>query len=380
VCCKSGALQASGGGNRRVNDASAQVLVVGAGPGGLAVSACLRSAGIAFRLVDLHGVPGGAYARAYAHMKLASPARYNVLPGLALESAGEYLTVEAYRHYLHAYAAHHHLEVKRGKVSRLERAATGFNVTFEQSPNTAEYKTEYKHVVVATGMFDFPRSPDVPWLNAVDAPEVLHAAAWRGPEAFRGRRLLIVGAATSAVEIAEECARAGIATTVSARDKIVKLLPQRILGRDNHDYFRLLESLPRFVMRSFCAGTRSLPGTDLGFGEFRRRGLIQVCDALVRVDGNCVAFADGARAQFDAIVLATGYRYEAGFLPAEVSRAPGLGQPLADRCESRSWANLFVVGMPCVRGLNSPFLRGIASDASWIARQISSRIGKRHAR
>jgi putative flavoprotein involved in K+ transport len=338
----------------------------------LAVSACLQSAGIAFRLVDAHGVPGGAYARAYPHMKLASPARYNALPGLTLASASEYVTVEAYRHYLHAYAAHHGLAVQRGKVSRVEKVAAGFSATLEHSSDTVHYK----FVVVATGMFDFPRVADVPGLNAADAPEVLHASTWAGPEAFRGRRLLIVGAATSAVEITEECARAGMPTTLSARGKIVKLLPQRILGRDNHDYFRLLERLPRFVMRSFCEGTRSLPGTDIGFGEFRRRGLIEVRDALLRVDGNRVTFADGTRAPFDALVLATGYRYDADFLPAEVARAPGLGQPLADGCESRSWADLFIVGMPCVRGLNSPFLRGIASDASWVAQQISRRIGK----
>jgi len=78
-------------------------------------------------------------------------------------------------------------------------------------------------------------------------------------------------------------------------------------------------------------------------------------------------------------VLATGYRYETGLLPADVARASGDGQPLADDCESRSWRNLFIVGMPCVRGLNSPFLRGIASDAAWVARQIANRSGRRHA-
>ena len=358
-----------------MSDAGAQVLVVGAGPAGLAVAASLKSVRIACRLVDLYGEPGGAYARAYAHMQLASPTRYNALPGLVLESAGEYVTVEAYRRYLRSYAAHHGLGVERGKVSRVGKTAAGFTATFEQSTDIAEYN----YVVVATGMFDFPRSPDVPGLNDGDAPEVLHAAAWKGPEAFRGRRLLIVGGATSAVEIAEECARAGLSTTVSARGKRVKLLPQRILGRDSHDYFALFENLPRFVMRSFCAGTRSLPGTDLGFREFRRSGLIQVCDALVRVDGNAVAFADGSRASFDAIVLATGHRYDTPFLPSDVARAPGLAQPLADGCESRSWAGLFVVGMPCVRGLNSSFLRGIASDASWVARQISNRMEKRLA-
>jgi len=358
-----------------VNDAGAQVLVVGAGPAGLAVCACLQSAGIAFHLVDLHGTPGGAYTRAYAQIQLASPARYNALPGLALENAGEYVTVQAYCDYLRAYAMHHGLAVQRDKVIRVERTESGFSATFEHSSDAADYN----YVAVATGMFDFPRAPGIPGLVAVDTPEVLHSANWNGPETFRGRRVLIVGGATSAVEIAEECARAGLPTTVSARNKRIKLLPQRILGRDNHDYFRLFESLPRFVMRSFCEGTRSLPGTDLGFGEFRRRGLIRVCDALVRIDGKRATFADAECADFDAIVLATGYRYETGLLPADVARASGDGQPLADDCESRSWRNLFIVGMPCVRGLNSPFLRGIASDAAWVARQIANRSGRRHA-
>ena len=307
---------------------------------------------------------------------MASPARYNALPGLVLEDAGEYMAVETYHDYLRAYAAHHGLAVRRGNVNRVEKAVSGFSVTFDHST----VATEYRFVVVATGMFDFPRMPkELLRAHASNARVCLHAAHWKGPEEFRGRRLLIVGGATTGVEIAEECARAGISTTLSARGKHVKLLPQRILGRDNHDYFAVLERLPRFLMRSFCAGARSLPGTDLGFREFRRRGVIEVCDALVRVDGDVAVFADGSRASFDAIVLATGYRYDTPFLPiGKVARAAS-GQPLADDCESRSWPGLFVVGMPCVRGLNSPFLRGIASDACWVARQISKRIGKNRA-
>jgi hypothetical protein len=72
------------------------------------------------------------------------------------------------------------------------------------------------------------------------------------------------------------------------------------------------------------------------------------------------------------IVAATGYRYETPFLPAEVVRAPG-GHPLTERCESPDWPGLFFVGAPCARKLDSEFLRGIASDAEFVARQIAQR-------
>jgi len=356
-----------------MNDANAAVLVIGAGPAGLAAAASLAAEGVPCELVDLHGEPGGAYARAYGPMELASPARYNALPGLAIDHPGEYMTVAQYARYLVGYAAHHRLAVRRDRVVRVARSGDGFDVQLEASP-----ARRFGFVVAATGMFDFPRTPEIDGL-ASSGLESLHVARWPGAEAFHGRRLLVVGAATSAVEVAEECARAAIAVTLAARGKRVRLLPQRILGRDIHDYLTRLEGLPRLVMKSFCAGRESLPATGMGFARMRRRKLIDVCDAVVRVAGKRVQFADGASGEFDAIVFATGYRYETPFLSAEVERAPASRQPLADRNESRSWPGLFVLGMPCARSLASPFLRGIARDAPFVARRIRDRLGAGHA-
>ena len=190
--------------------------------------------------------------------------------------------------------------------------------------------------------------------------------------------MLIVGGATSAVEIAEECARAGLRVVLSVRRKDVALARQRFLGHDLHDFVALFEWLPRSLMKSYCSGKQSLPGTDLGFSEFRRQGMIRVRPAIARMEGSTVVFVDHTRDEFDALVAATGYRFDVSFLPREVARssADDHSPPLADECESRSWPRLYFVGMPCVRGLNSEFLRGIARDATVVATRIASAFGK----
>ncbi|APV50699.1 hypothetical protein BWI17_14005 [Betaproteobacteria bacterium GR16-43] len=357
-----------------MNETRAEVLVVGAGPAGLATAASLAAEGVRFELVDAHGTAGGAYARAYGPMELASPARYNALPGLAIEPAGEYMSVAEYAAYLARYAAHHRLEPRRARLRAVAPAGSTFETTFDETAATSSYR----FVVVATGMFDFPKTARIEGLES-STLETCHVARWPGAAAFRGRRLLIVGAATSAVEIAEECGRAGIPVTLAARGARVKRFPQRVLGRDIHDYLVRLERLPRFTMRSFCAGSESLPGTEMGFADFQRRGLIRIRDRVARVDARTVTFVDGAREDFDAAVLATGYRYETDFLPDAVARAAVSRQPLADANESRSWPGLFVMGMPCARGLASPFLRGIAQDAPRVAGRIRRRLEASHA-
>jgi putative flavoprotein involved in K+ transport len=355
-------------------DASLPVLVIGAGPAGLAAAACLKREGVPFRLLDRRGVTGGAYNHIYPGITLASPTRYTDLPGLALRTRGEYVTVPEYRAYLERYAAHHGLATERAEVSLVERQGRDFHVRFAGGAEPSAHRA----VVVATGMYDQPVRPDVPGLPpdgpaAPGRPAMVHTHDWPGPAAFRGRRLFVIGGATSAVEVAEECARAGIPVVVSARNG-VRLTPQRILGRDIHDWaYIFFERLPRWLLGSYCGRRPTLPGADLGFSELRRRGLIAVRGAVTGFEGAAAAFADGARQDFDVVVLATGYRFVVPFLPPEVARAPA-GHPLADEGESRSWPGLYFVGMPCERTLASEFLRGVRADAPVVARRVRQRL------
>lgn len=354
-------------------------VIVGAGPAGLATAACLRGAGLPFVLIDRAGVAGGAYRDIHDGVTLASPAALDGLPGLALAAAAPYVTVPEYRAYLGRYGEHHRLEVTRGQVEEVRRAGDdGFVIHL----GSGGRELRARFVVVATGMWTWPVRPALPGHELCPIP-VLHAKAWRGAGAAggTGTRLLIIGGAASAVELAEEAARAAMHVTVAVRGKL-RLAPETVLGLDVHHYIGPLERLPPWLARRYCAQLPPLPGTDRGFSRLRAEGRIAVRPGIAHLDraagsdadkAGRVTFTDGTAAVFDRIVTATGYRFEAPFLPPEVERAAA-GHVVARHNESRSWPGLFVVGAPCANRLDSEFLRGIARDAALVARAIAARL------
>jgi putative flavoprotein involved in K+ transport len=345
-------------------------LIIGAGPAGLATAGCLRAAGVPFLLVDRAGAPGGAYRALYDGITLASPATLDGLPGLALDLPTAYVGVAAYRAYLARYAQHAALEVTADEVTAIARAEGGFIARL-----TTGREIRARFVVVATGMWSSPRWPETPGLDRCGVP-VLHARDWRGPvDLPAGAALLIVGGATSAVEIAEEAARAGIGVTLAARRKI-HLTPATFLGRDVHHYIGPVERLPPWLARGYCARLPTLPATDRGFSRLRAEGRVVVRGALEALEpGGRARFADGSTDTFGAVVAATGYTFATPFLPPEVARAPA-GQLIARHNESVSWPGLYVVGVPCANRVDSEFLRGIARDAPLVASAMASRLAR----
>ncbi len=336
------------------------VAILGAGPAGLATAACLRARGVGFRLIDRRGEPGGAYREIHEGMTLASPTVFNGLPGLALRSAGDYTRVGEYRAYLLAYAAHHQLTVEKMEVERVERDGDGFTLAARGSPS---FRARF--VVAATGMWDFPVVPSLP---GGFAGRVLHAREWRGAASIAEERVVVVGGATSAVEIAEDLARSGRRVVVSARSGI-KIARQRLLGVDLHHWVGPLDLIPTWVARKYCDTRPTLPAIDLGFSRFVDEKQIDVRPAIAAADGHALRFTDGSRADADLVLFATGFRFDTPFLPSEVARAPA-GHVRTRSGESRSWPGLFLVGSPCAARLNSEFLRGVARDAPLIADRI----------
>ena len=65
---------------------------------------------------------------------------------------------------------------------------------------------------------------------------VLHSKDYRSPDEFAGLRVIVIGGANSAVQIAHELA--GVSRVTLASRRAIRLVPQRMLGRDFHFWIR----------------------------------------------------------------------------------------------------------------------------------------------
>lgn len=353
----------------------APVLVIGAGPAGLAVSRCLKDLHIPYDLVDRHGEAGGAYLRMYSRMQLSSPPTYLGLPGSEPPEFDRYLHASEYAEYVRLYARDNGITPIRRGVRNIELQGLRFAVTFSEDAAPAEYM----FVVVCTGSFDNPNVPIVLGLNDhagsnSERIPFIHACEWKGPQPYRTARLLIVGGGMTAIELAEECVRSGITPILSFRRGRGRTFPQHILGLDpRFIVYPLMSRTPITMFRRQCLEGWAYRGIDRGFELFRRRQLVDIRPRIQAVRGRIVTFTDGSFAEVDRIVFATGYRWDMPFLPDSIEKG-AQGNLLLEAGQSPVWPGLFCVGITCAFSASSHFIHGISSDARRVAKAISKRI------
>ncbi|RLM92154.1 putative indole-3-pyruvate monooxygenase YUCCA10 [Panicum miliaceum] len=284
---------ANGGG------APAEVIVVGAGPSGLAVSACLSLRGVPSLVLERDDCVGSLWRkRAYDRLTLHLPKEASALPHAPHPAtAPAYLPRDDFARYLDGYAA-------RGSAGRF--------------------------LVVATGTYDEKFVPEVPGLEGFPG-KVMHASEYRSAVGMKGKSVLVVGCGNSGMEIALDLAEGGAITSIVVRselhiltkrilnlgvtlgfylpiwmiDKVVLLLCYLVFGDTSKHGLRR----PAIGPFAWKQQTSTLPVIDVGTYKKIKSGEIQVVPAaMTSVHGNVVEFADGRRHPFDAIVFATGYR------------------------------------------------------------------------
>src|SRR6476469_5462551 len=104
------------------------VLVVGAGPAGLAVAACMKRRGVAALVVDRGEAVGDSWRARYDRLHLHTPRVQSALPGLPIPRRfGQWVAKDDVAAYLRLYADHHGIAPRFGvQVRRLERDGAGW--------------------------------------------------------------------------------------------------------------------------------------------------------------------------------------------------------------------------------------------------------------
>lgn len=342
------------------------VVVVGAGPAGLATSAELTRAGVEHVVLERGPALGHTWRNLYDSLTLHTGKHMSVLPGLSFPRAAPlFLPRDTFVDYLDRYAETFRLPIEVGtEVTRVDRIGHAGNAWRVETTRGAIVAGT---LVMATGIVANPHIPSFPDREAFRG-RVMHSAEYRRAEPFRGRRVLVVGVGNSGGEIGPELAAAGAHVTVAVRSGAATV-PRAVLGVPTQYLARGLAHLPRpaqrLMLRAMATvaavaatsrGRAVLPPprapTDcpeiplIGFHlvDAIRRNVIAVRPAVAHFTETGVAFIDGRSEPFDEVILATGYRAALGALGAlALLDSCGFGRRVR-RVVSPDYPNLYFIG------------------------------------
>ena len=183
------------------------LLIVGAGPAGISVAIAARDAGLSHVVVERGSIANSLY-HFPVNMTFFSTSEKLEIGGVPFISHGDKPTraeaLEYYRRLVQSNA----LEVDAyTEVTGVERQADG---TFAVGTSRGAYTASA--VVLATGYYGLPRKLDVP---GEELPKVRHY--YDDPHLYIDQRVLVVGAANSACDVALETWQKGADVTMAIR-------------------------------------------------------------------------------------------------------------------------------------------------------------------
>ncbi len=356
------------------------VLVVGGGQGGIALGARLRQLGVPALVIDKHPRPGDQWRSRYKSLCLHDPVWYDHLPYLKFpDNWPVFAPKDKIGDWLESYV----------RVMEVPYWSSTVATSARYSPQAGEWTVEVEregkpltlrpqHLVLATGMSGKPNIPDLPGAD-VFRGDLHHSSAHPGPDAYAGKRAVVIGSNNSAFDIcgalwengadvtmvqrssthivrsdslmdiglgalySEQAVAAGM--TTEKADLVFASLPYRIMHtfqkplyeqmaeRDRDFYDRLErsgfwhdwgEDGSGLFMKYLRRGSGYY--IDVGAADLVANGEVKLVHGQVdHLTEDAVVLADGTELPADLVVLATGYGSMNGWAADLIS------QEVADR-------------------------------------------------
>jgi cation diffusion facilitator CzcD-associated flavoprotein CzcO len=295
------------------------VVVIGAGQAGLSAAHGLAKAGADFVVLDGEDGPGGAWRHRWPTLRVDTTHRISDLPGLPFAPRDTSLPASVVvPEYFAAYERRFELPVRR-PVRVRSVSSDDELLTVETDHGTWEARA----LINATGTWTHPFLPHYPGAETFRGRQ-LHTAEYRGPESFAGRRVVVVGGGTSAVQILMEIATVAASTVwVTRRPPVWRDGPfDAEAGRDAVALVdaRVRAGLPPSSVVS-VTGLMRTPAVVAA----QDAGVLAQRPMFSQITPTGVEWADGSYEPADVILWATGWRAALDHLAPLHLRAPGGG-------------------------------------------------------
>jgi dimethylaniline monooxygenase (N-oxide forming) len=298
------------------------------------------------------------------------------------------------RRYMKCFGLLSHLRLAT-RVELIEHSKTDGKWKLQFRTNGSEPTTEtFQYVVVASGRFNKPFIPALPGLESFSGCQgVIHGFQYKDPEIFRGKRVLVVGCANSALEIASDLAMLGASRVVSTfrrqRYVVQKLIagvpsdaiaftrfaalngevtPPEILGKKMQEYVLRIFGSPDQFGALEPSGDFATVGRALSqhYLALVAEGRILVKSWIDKIAAQTIHFADGTAEEFDAILFGTGFDLSLPFLSPEIGRSLNLDAKHIELHKFTfhpDWPGLAFMGLYEQIG---PFFPPLELQARWI--------------
>ncbi|MBW0106810.1 NAD(P)-binding domain-containing protein [Pseudonocardia sp. KRD291] len=299
------------------------VVVIGAGQAGLSAASGLRRGGLepgaGFVVLDGDDGPGGAWRHRWPTLRVDDTHRIHDLPGLAFAPDDPRRPAnEVVPEYFAAYEREFDLRVRRPvRVTAVRDDGPGLAVETDAGTWTTQA------LINATGTWTHPFVPHYPGVETFGGRQ-LHAVDYPGPQEFAGRRVVVVGGGTTAVQLLLEIAPHASSTTWVTRRE-----PQFLDGPFDAEHGRAAVAMVEERVRAGLAPRSVVSVTGLvrtdAVAEGLRNGVLDRHPMFSRVTPGGVAWADGTFEAADVILWATGWRPAVGHLAPLELRGPGGG-------------------------------------------------------
>ncbi|MFT4042935.1 MAG: NAD(P)/FAD-dependent oxidoreductase [Gordonia sp. (in: high G+C Gram-positive bacteria)] len=402
-----------------------EVLVVGAGQAGIAISEHLGAQGITHLVLERDRIAERWRTWRWDSLVANGPAWHDRFPGMAFAGDPDsFATKDDVADYFAAYAQHIDAPIRTGvEVTsvRKRQGAEGFDVITSDGPLIARY------VVSATGAFQKPVIPAV--IPAAAPVHQIHSSDYHNPGELPTGAVLVVGAGSSGVQIADELRSSGrdVYLAVGPHDRPPRSYRGRdfcwwlgVLGkwdaaappagadhvtiavsgaRGGHTVdFRDLAAKGITLLgraETFTEGSISFAAdlaANIAGGDASYLSMLAEADEYVVRNGldlppepaahilgpdpdcvrNPIRELDLATAGITSVVWATGFAYDYEWLQVDAFDANG--RPRHQRGVSAE-PGIYFLGLPWLSRRGSSFIWGVWHDAKYVADQIAIQRG-----
>jgi hypothetical protein len=355
---------------------TAKICIIGAGPSGIAAAKNCIQAGLDVTVYEKNTVVGGnwvfnsstRHSSVYENTHIISSKDWSEFEDFPMpQSYPAYPHHSQLQAYFASYARHFKVQerIQFGhnvmRVRKLAEDDWAVDVMDAQGQSSEQHFT---HLMVANGHHWDPRWPEIP---GEFSGQYIHSHDFkRVSDAWRGKRVLVIGAGNSACDVAVEASRVSAPVHMSMRSP-QWFIPKFIFGKPSDVYATGTMWMPIWLrQRAFKLLLKNLQGNyrEMGLPEhhlyplqqhptlnsdlidYVRHGKVLPRPGIERFDGAQVVFKDGSRSEFDIIVACTGFKISFPFfLGGFVDWQDSDRVPLLHRMIPAEHSSLYYVGL-----------------------------------